>query len=1043
MRANLGGRTATPTRGIESDLPDIAPLAQGLVIGLGGSGIQTISRVKSMVESQFPEASATSMLRFLGIDAVTLGQQVPPLPVGVSLQGSEFYNLTEIPFEPAAIVKADSVWASPLARWWDHGRRVPAGFLTDGMKQDRMIGRLAYYRGASTLEAKIAQGLRGTAQLTAENVENGAASGGAGAARPKVYIVSSMCGGTGSSGLLETVYRVWGAAAGIGISPEIQLFLYMPGVFEDAVSRSSTNPGLETEHLRANAYGFLRELDHFIVHSDTLYEHLATPASQKVSIGAGDLVKQVYLVDSQLSTGQFLRSVTDAYDTTATVLYQKLMTRVGQQMVINGTNTDTLLEDTDRHGRRRIYCGLGVSCITYPGETLRQHLSNRFANWLISDLMLTETPDMGELVRRDGETGNLLGIITGLHQEATQFELDDYVKSYHSRCQRAPETLQEDSSDQTVSATIADITLNSARAVSELNAQLAARKLMALSRLDDAVVGHLMSQGRSLPYLAQMLKRVSAQVEEEKYQAERTRLSQQSTIATCGDEIGPAREALADRNPLKNWFGGRARLARKLGDDLRAYGTAEIQQARTTASVDFYQEVLSAIEELRRQLDQAVLTLHGQAQRFSRAWHADELIGKDAGPRDLTALIPADVHPEVEDSEFAKQAFNEMLTAVTQVDSTELLSELYRTWRSRPGSRAALDLGSRSEDKSGNALRVLVGQLEELADRYALQLSIPTETVDGVSNDHLLYLPRSLEAASERVDHGQSLQRALTSLSALAKSPLLPVDQTKLPADRPISPSVVIARPRGLAAAYETLMPTGSGIQVVDWADQERILGVTTVWGVSAHSLVSVANWRGAYDRSLVVDKDGNRRSPHLARGLETYLEPVEPQYNDFEMAAEVVVQALLGTRLLRDSDLVAQVFGPDADSEAVGIPLETVDGQWKCETSYRTDNGYWRAHPYAAWLGSTLEELLNGISSNARYRQLNSDFVADLQRQVDLSTKISVLETIVAWAETCRDASQGAPKERQAAEQVREAALEELNSSKRRLLAEQISQGI
>lgn len=85
---------------------DYRPLSYGLVIGLGGTGIQTISRVRHAVQGNRPDAAAVESVRFLGIDAVKWKDQNPPIASELMLPPREFFNLTGTGFDPDQVLRA-------------------------------------------------------------------------------------------------------------------------------------------------------------------------------------------------------------------------------------------------------------------------------------------------------------------------------------------------------------------------------------------------------------------------------------------------------------------------------------------------------------------------------------------------------------------------------------------------------------------------------------------------------------------------------------------------------------------------------------------------------------------------------------------------------------------------------------------------------------------------------------------------------------------------------------------------------------------------
>ena len=99
MSVELLGFDGASQRGVTAVADGVLALSTGVVIGVGGSGIQTISRVRSAIDADRPDAAATPSIEFLGVDAVDLAKQNPPLPPGVNLDPRQMDNLTENPFD--------------------------------------------------------------------------------------------------------------------------------------------------------------------------------------------------------------------------------------------------------------------------------------------------------------------------------------------------------------------------------------------------------------------------------------------------------------------------------------------------------------------------------------------------------------------------------------------------------------------------------------------------------------------------------------------------------------------------------------------------------------------------------------------------------------------------------------------------------------------------------------------------------------------------------------------------------------------------------
>src|SRR5690348_3964009 len=120
MAVDLLGFDNVAQRGVGDPVDDIPDLSIGVVIGVGGSGIQTVSRIRAAIQAKRPDAAAAPSVEFLGVDAVDLGKQNPPLPPGVNLGPRQMYNLTEAVFDASEYIRLIGGGSSALSEWWDH-----------------------------------------------------------------------------------------------------------------------------------------------------------------------------------------------------------------------------------------------------------------------------------------------------------------------------------------------------------------------------------------------------------------------------------------------------------------------------------------------------------------------------------------------------------------------------------------------------------------------------------------------------------------------------------------------------------------------------------------------------------------------------------------------------------------------------------------------------------------------------------------------------------------------------------------------------------
>ena len=264
---------------------------------------------------------------------------------GVSLDVGEFFNVTEDPFQASVYVRGQLSTDTYLQQWWDPDYQPPMGPITEGLKRERMLGRLAFHRVRQDLITKIGHAMSGAISISEHLGTGGEAKG---LPTIPVYIACSSAGGTGSSGFLEVVFAVWQAAQSGGYYPEIRAFIYLPSVFRNAVTKA---PGglVAAKAQEANTYAFFREVDHFCRFSSHLGRYFGRPYENGgPDIPDGDLLKQVYVIDNTLRGKTEISSIGDMYEIAAEAMYHFTLTNVGMPLVgVDATNTDRALADLD------------------------------------------------------------------------------------------------------------------------------------------------------------------------------------------------------------------------------------------------------------------------------------------------------------------------------------------------------------------------------------------------------------------------------------------------------------------------------------------------------------------------------------------------------------------------------------------------------------------------------------------------------------------------------------------------------------------------
>lgn len=220
---------------------------QTLIIGLGGTGLRWAANTRKLLTGgryKLDEINRRVQYLFIDSDPDTFGlydeNTIPKsdkhLLSNISLQ--EY--LRKIPEE--------------VSPWFN--REVPVTEVTDGAGQIRMAGRCLFFENIPDIRRLISDKL---------NYFQGQATQRT--ARTNVFILSGLCGGTGSGSFIDIAYLVKRTLEEIG-NPNPMLY----GVFElpdSTIKRiPKTKPGGKEDYnrwrLQNNGYTALQELDYFM-----------------------------------------------------------------------------------------------------------------------------------------------------------------------------------------------------------------------------------------------------------------------------------------------------------------------------------------------------------------------------------------------------------------------------------------------------------------------------------------------------------------------------------------------------------------------------------------------------------------------------------------------------------------------------------------------------------------------------------------------------------------------------------------------------------
>lgn len=963
-------------RGLDDGL-ELKPISAAVVIGIGGSGIQTISRLRSSTRAQRPDQVAIESLKYIGVDAVDLTSQNPPLPAGVTLETSEFFNVTENPFIASTYIKGHLQSDGYLQQWWDPEYSPPTGPITEGLKRERMLGRLAFHREREALAAKISSALTGCITLA----NRARSQGGVMNDPPKIpiYIVTSSVGGTGSSGFLEVIFACWQAAEQLGFYPEIRVFVYLPSVFHAEVIRQPGG-GVAARAQQANAYAFFREVDHFCRFSSELAGYFGRPPENGgPTIPDGDLIKQIYVIDNQLRGKGSITSITDMYEIVAEAMFHFTLSNVGMPLVgVDATNTDRALAELDAFGKPRRYCGLGIARVVFPGDTFRFHLSMGYIDWFLRNGLLAALPNERETVRNHELMEQVENYLHGLDARSRALNNDDDVDDFlalkevaMAELERIPEALEAERLIRMV---------RTQSSMAETSLQETAR--LRNQALLDSTVAYLnetvFSSGAGIPFamevMRQFRKRLQRNVEEAGTDAEQQATGKGEAEAEVNADL-KSLYAASRRTTLERVVArGQAiigqpktqrDIAAKLGRSIQSWVEGIYAAEEAEARLRFFRALLTSVEEMEDELRGARSRLETLAEDAFRLWEQDSLLGKDAGPAQTTTLLPADAQPEVEEC----QLMVDILRSVKSDSVTDLtgdsMRDFVRNWMNENANRGFFSLGSKDQNESAAAEQSLVADLRALSMLRALKHA---DSGGGLVDR----LPAGL--ATLDLGNPSILENAMRGLIDESKSVCWSWDQGRFSlsssgdgtASLDVVPTVTttIAHPASLRDAMARLADPQT--KLVEIEDHERVVALSCEWAVPVHTLHQMTQWQTSY-RSLAEQRSRSAAPPsHIDKRFEDQLTELIPIYFDEEHIGKLIGQALVFSSLLREEDdRILKRYQHSRVEPAQPLLKRNTSGEF-VGCVVRVEGDTLTAGQHTVTLGSTWKKCFNALGDNA-----------------------------------------------------------------------------
>lgn len=353
-------RRELPPLASEVCRPRISP---ALVIGIGGTAGRALVGLARRLEHRLGEAAAGPAIRLLLLDTDPAALQ---WAVHAAQQAAEWIQTLAMPMRQPQDYRED---ADRLLRWlsrrWLYN--IPRALQTEGI---RPLGRLALVDHAPTLFRRVRAALEAIRQPEALALTAAAARIDQLDSAPRVYVLASISGGTGSGMVLDVGYAVRQLVDELGLAGQ-RLF----GLLAHSTVRNAQAKGLAI----ANATACLRELEHYCRQRypgdatcnlaqrsdrqgpfETYLVHLGEDLTSPEFEAAADTLAEYVYLDLLTGAGGFFDAARDRPPQAASPRHPAVRTFALSQLGYTQSAIVRTAVDALSAGLLRLWCGEGA-----------------------------------------------------------------------------------------------------------------------------------------------------------------------------------------------------------------------------------------------------------------------------------------------------------------------------------------------------------------------------------------------------------------------------------------------------------------------------------------------------------------------------------------------------------------------------------------------------------------------------------------------------------------------------------------------------------
>lgn len=354
-----------------------------LMIGLGGTGQKTLVQLKARFMKNY--GGKPDKIEFLcfdtdqAVEQVRLGKEVVKLD-----QDTELINIGGI--ETRNIIRG--LDKNPaIAQWITEDKdRVPMSAIRMGAQQVRTLGRLALFVQIKKVNDRLTASLQRLRSMKLDFNQQGDKKKGI-----NVFIIASVCGGTGSGMLLDIAYLVRDLiekrAPQQSEFCSVNAVLALPSVF----------PNVDQTGIQSNAYAALSEIDYcFSDDSEWKVDYGDPNAVPPLDFTHTPPFNICYLVDANNEEGKGLTGLEEIAPMIAEAIYLQVSSQVGEATDSSFDNVRALAyKATNEEGKQKptAYSSLGTASLVFPAAQIIEYCATQLGRELVQKEILRKVAD--------------------------------------------------------------------------------------------------------------------------------------------------------------------------------------------------------------------------------------------------------------------------------------------------------------------------------------------------------------------------------------------------------------------------------------------------------------------------------------------------------------------------------------------------------------------------------------------------------------------------------------------------------------------------